>query len=131
MTMAHVNAGRQGTRAAAAKSGESPVRLRQVPVYWTEEISPDPMDRARQLDEERLWLASLHRSLAEQQQRDIAQTLREQGRYGWCLDCGQAIPALRLRANPDALRCVGCQAAHEARAEQGSPRGARRSDTPD
>lgn len=38
-----------------------------------------------------------------------------QGLYGQCLDCGAAIPEARLQAYPVALRCVGCQAAVEAR----------------
>jgi Prokaryotic dksA/traR C4-type zinc finger len=32
-----------------------------------------------------------------------------------CTDCGGAIPAGRLMALPDALRCVGCQLEFEAR----------------
>lgn len=30
------------------------------------------------------------------------------GTYGVCVDCGQAIPEGRLRAIPDAERCVAC-----------------------
>ena len=32
-----------------------------------------------------------------------------------CLDCGEPIPARRLRVVPDAVRCVECQAELEAR----------------
>lgn len=59
-------------------------------------------------------------------QRDLAQALDERetaelnaidaalqrvasGAYGLCTDCGAAIPAARLHANPTALRCIGCQ----------------------
>lgn len=31
------------------------------------------------------------------------------GTYGICQDCGEAIPEGRLRAVPDAVRCVACQ----------------------
>lgn len=35
------------------------------------------------------------------------------GRYGLCVDCGQAIAAARLLATPEAARCISCQAATE------------------
>lgn len=31
------------------------------------------------------------------------------GTYGYCLTCGEAIPATRLHANPIATRCTECQ----------------------
>jgi DnaK suppressor protein len=33
----------------------------------------------------------------------------EAGTYGVCVDCGDEIPEGRLRALPDAVRCVPCQ----------------------
>ena len=36
------------------------------------------------------------------------------GRYGLCVDCGQAIAAQRLLATPEAARCIACQATQEA-----------------
>jgi DnaK suppressor protein len=39
--------------------------------------------------------------------------LRE-GRYGLCHDCGAEIPFGRLRAEPQAERCVPCASAFEA-----------------
>jgi RNA polymerase-binding protein DksA len=38
------------------------------------------------------------------------------GRYGICESCGQAIPAARLKAMPDASLCVDCKSAEEERA---------------
>ena len=35
----------------------------------------------------------------------------EAGTYGICVDCGSEIPEGRLRALPDAVRCVACQRA--------------------
>jgi DnaK suppressor protein len=35
------------------------------------------------------------------------------GTFGICADCGGAIAAARLRANPAALRCTECQTRHE------------------
>ena len=35
------------------------------------------------------------------------------GTYGQCTTCGQAIATQRLKAWPDAARCIGCQEAAE------------------
>lgn len=35
------------------------------------------------------------------------------GVYGECADCGCDIPAARLHANPEALRCIRCQESFE------------------
>jgi phage/conjugal plasmid C-4 type zinc finger TraR family protein len=35
------------------------------------------------------------------------------GTYGTCADCGGKIPAARLRAKPEATRCVRCQTERE------------------
>ncbi len=44
----------------------------------------------------------------------VGEQVIENGRV-ICADCGAPIPAGRLRARPDATRCVDCQAALEAR----------------
>ena len=36
--------------------------------------------------------------------------------YGLCVDCGEAIAFERLRVQPQALRCIGCEQARETRA---------------
>ena len=43
------------------------------------------------------------------------------GEYGTCADCGEEIPMARLNALPFAVRCVDCQAAHEAAAHDTRP----------
>jgi DnaK suppressor protein len=52
---------------------------------------------------------------AQQSRRDTeARRLRtalhriETGEFGWCEDCGEAIPARRLELDPAAIRCVSC-----------------------
>jgi DnaK suppressor protein len=40
-----------------------------------------------------------------------AQEALAKGTYGVCVDCGQPIPEGRLKAVPDAVRCVACQSA--------------------
>lgn len=37
------------------------------------------------------------------------------GTYGVCADCGQPIPEGRMRARPDATRCVTCQSRADRR----------------
>lgn len=47
--------------------------------------------------------------------REVTRALERVGdeHYGRCEDCGAAIPFDRLRLNPAARRCVGCQGARE------------------
>ncbi len=54
---------------------------------------------------------------AQQRRRDgqrlaLRQALRriQEGEFGDCIDCGEAIVAARLRANPTLLRCMSCAA---------------------
>jgi hypothetical protein len=41
----------------------------------------------------------------------------DEGCYGVCVDCGRDIPLTRLRARPEAARCIRCQSDHERRQE--------------
>ena len=43
----------------------------------------------------------------------------ENGTYGTCIDCGKEIPAARLEAIPETVRCVEDQRTYEARLRQG------------
>ena len=47
--------------------------------------------------------------------RDVSAALQrmQAGSYGVCIDCGEPIPAARLRAYPVAKRCLACQQQHE------------------
>lgn len=49
------------------------------------------------------------RETAELAQVEAAIKRIAQGIYGKCLDCGVEIPATRLRATPEAARCIACQ----------------------
>ena len=42
----------------------------------------------------------------------------ESGEYGKCIDCGAEIPAERLEAMPEAVRCIEHQREYEARHRQ-------------
>lgn len=52
-------------------------------------------------------LSQAHR--AELDAIDAALARMDDGDYGLCIDCGGAIGAQRLAAQPVALRCIGCQ----------------------
>jgi RNA polymerase-binding transcription factor DksA len=53
--------------------------------------------------------------LAEElRQVEIAQQRLADGGYGTCVDCGKEIPAARLEAVPEAVRCIEDQARYEA-----------------
>lgn len=44
-----------------------------------------------------------------------ALTMIEDGTYGICVDCQEAISEKRLKLYPDATRCLACQEAYEER----------------
>ena len=39
----------------------------------------------------------------------------DKGQYGLCIDCGGRIPAARLKAKPEAVRCIACHIEFEKR----------------
>ncbi len=57
----------------------------------------------------------------ERRIKDARQALAN-GTYGTCVDCGKEIPADRLKAIPESVRCVEDQRIYEARLkQQGGP----------
>lgn len=65
-------------------------------------------DNARELD-----LAISDLETQELGAVSLALIRLQEGRYGNCIDCGCDIAFDRLKAQPWALRCVSCEAAHE------------------
>jgi RNA polymerase-binding transcription factor DksA len=53
----------------------------------------------------------------EKRVKEARQAL-EEGRYGICVDCGKEIPAARLEAIPESIRCLEDQRVYEARLRQ-------------
>lgn len=49
------------------------------------------------------------RDIEELRDIDAARARLDDGSYGECVDCGQAIAFARLQAQPTALRCADCQ----------------------
>ncbi len=67
-------------------------------------------DSTAQVNSERdLEFALDERETAELRGIEAALNRIEAGTYGQCIDCGEAIPAARLHAAPQALRCISCQ----------------------
>jgi DnaK suppressor protein len=60
-----------------------------------------------------LATAELTRDLDEWRDLRAAQERIGKGTYGACIDCAREIPFERLRVQPGALRCVGCQGLFE------------------
>jgi RNA polymerase-binding transcription factor DksA len=62
--------------------------------------------------------------ILEEEERRVNEARKqlEAGRYGICVDCGKEIPAARLEAIPETVRCVEDQRIYEARLRQrGAP----------
>jgi DnaK suppressor protein len=69
----------------------------------------DPADAGANLSEADRSQAVLE--AAQRQRSEVVQALTrlDQGAYGQCVDCGDAVPEGRLEAKPEASRCVRCQ----------------------
>lgn len=59
----------------------------------------------------------------DEERRRIDEALHavEQGTYGTCIECGQAIPPARLEAVPEAVRCIEHQRSFEGEHRQAYP----------
>ena len=73
--------------------------------------------RAQVATERELEFALGERETAELSAIAAALTRIEAGSYGLCTDCDATIPAARLQASPEAMRCIACQ----EKAEQTHP----------
>jgi DnaK suppressor protein len=75
-----------------------------------------PEDSPAQVSAEReLEFALDERETFELAQIDEALQRVDAGTYGQCVACGADIPAARLRAAPEAARCIACQDKQEHR----------------
>lgn len=63
--------------------------------------------------DQEMSLASNSREMLEQNQHALR--LLEQGKYGYCENCGQPIGKARLQAFPRATMCVACKQRSERR----------------
>lgn len=68
-----------------------------------------------------LEIAEIDRHVRDIQRVEAALRRLEDGRYGYCLECGDPIAVLRLQASPAAARCYDCQAEFEREGTGGKP----------
>jgi RNA polymerase-binding transcription factor DksA len=91
------------TRAAMIRSGEGGrgselAYLDQHPADGASELHDDEVEETERILFE-----------AEERRIDDARRALAEGTYGTCRNCGNQIPEDRLRAVPEAVRCINCQ----------------------
>ncbi|MGI9334997.1 MAG: TraR/DksA family transcriptional regulator [Gammaproteobacteria bacterium] len=89
-------------------------QLAQSMVERMEGIDRRVADRFRGLE-----LAAIDRHVEELTELEVALERIEDGRYGQCAVCGEAISPQRLEVQPAAIRCIECQARREAASRPG------------
>jgi len=91
----------------------------------TEELADydqHPADQGTETFEQELDETTLIILEEESKRVEEARKALAEGRYGICEDCGKEIPAARLEAIPETIRCVEDQRTYEARLRQrGAP----------
>jgi DnaK suppressor protein len=81
-----------------------------------------PADQGTETFEQELDETTIMILEEEERRVNEARQQLEAGRYGICIDCGKEIPAARLEAIPETVRCVEDQRIYEARLRQrGAP----------
>jgi RNA polymerase-binding transcription factor DksA len=81
-----------------------------------------PADQGTETFEQELDETTIMILEEEERRVNEARQQLEAGRYGICVDCGKEIPAARLEAIPETVRCVEDQRIYEARLRQrGAP----------
>jgi RNA polymerase-binding transcription factor DksA len=81
-----------------------------------------PADQGTETFEQELDETTIMILEEEERRVNEARKQLEAGRYGICVDCGKEIPAARLEAIPETVRCVEDQRIYEARLRQrGAP----------
>ena len=118
------NANREWREVVAALLKERRRALQGPPAAC--ESGPDPMDEAREREEEAVWLAVLDCSHDMQATAEEALRRLATGEYGRCAECGDHIALARLRALPFAVRCLACQERLERETEVATRRSAGR-----
>ena len=86
------------------------------PEHAHEVLDQDGDDAPQRQGDREVDMALSDLELAELGEVSTALRRLHAGDYGHCADCGVDIPFDRLKAEPWALRCVGCERAREARA---------------
>lgn len=100
---------------------ERRTRLRELEDGRSEELADydqHPADQGTETFEHERDQSTLLMLDEEEKHVIAARQALEDGSYGVCVDCGNDIPAARLEAMPEAIRCVEDQSKFEARMRQ-------------
>ena len=84
----------------AAQEDRKPVSLDQQSV--------GRLSRQDSLQVQAMAKAQDARRVRELQRIEAALKRLDEGDYGWCVECGEAIPEKRLEIDPAAPRCAAC-----------------------
>lgn len=79
----------------------------------------DPADQAQSLSIENLNISLQDNELEEYHMIRQALRMIDEGVYGLCMDCEQAISEKRLKLYPNATRCLACQELAEEQKREG------------
>ncbi len=66
------------------------------------------LSRMDALQQQAMAQATQKRREAEKQRIRAALVRLDEGEWGWCLTCGEAIAEARLNHDPSVAQCVGC-----------------------
>ena len=77
-----------------------------------DKLREEPFDPVS-IHEAEVGVSSVQRDTAELRDIESALARLERGTYGLCIDCGNALPYVRLDAVPEASRCLHCESERE------------------
>ena len=116
-------------------SSEQQAHFQQVLVAWYNVLSTqtsdfkevlqgnenviDELDRASQEESQRMTLRSSDRRRKLQKKVSEAIARLQQGEYGFCKTCGEAIGLSRLTVRPTAEQCINCKTVSEIYEKRG------------
>lgn len=101
-------------RLSSLTDGEASKRENARPVEL-DQTRVGRLSRQDALQSQALSVASLERNRVEIRRLRLALEKIEDDEYGWCIECGEAIPVARLEIDPAADYCVRCAASLERR----------------
>ena len=99
----------------AALSGAESDKLDNARPVELDQTRVGRLSRQDALQSQALSVASLERNRAETGRLRAALVRIDSGDYGWCEECGEAIPRARLKIDPAAEHCVSCAEKREKR----------------
>jgi DnaK suppressor protein len=104
-------------RRAQLRESEAGMRDSELADYDQHEA-----DQATEMHEQELDETTDMLLAAEAENVEIALQRLAEGKYGICIDCGEEIPAARLEAIPESIRCIKDQRIYEGQLrERGLP----------